>query len=219
MNKPFCVYLRYHTAKKRNFRLNSWLTVIALACAAFIFNTTEFVPIGLLTLISESFEMEPAHTGYLMTIYAWCVAILSLPLTILTAKIDRRKLLLALFVIFIASHIFCAFAWNFWTLLAARLGIAAAHSIFWAITIPLAVRVAPDHAKSKAIGALIAGSSLAAVLGVPGGSFIGKEFGWRVSFAVIGIVAALIAFLLFRILPKLPSKNAVSLVEYLVLIV
>lgn len=183
----------------------------ALAFASFIFQTTEFVPIGLLTLISEDFQMNPADTGYVMTFYAWTVAAISLPLTIATAKIDRKKLIIALFLVFIASHYLVFRAPNYESLLAARLGVAASHALFWAIAVPLAVRVAPENSAAKAIGALIAGGSIAAVLGVPGGSFLGKEFGWRVTFAVIGAVSAAVMFALWRLLPSLPAKNSGSL--------
>lgn len=186
----------------------AWLPVVCLALSAFIFNTTELVPVGLLTSIAESFEMEPAHTGSIVTIYAWAVAVLSLPLTVLTAKFDRRKLLICLFAIFTASHLLAGFAWNFATLLTARLGIACAHAVFWAITVPLAVRVAPHGKRNKAIALVVAGSSLAAVMGVPLGTIIGQSVGWRVTFLCIGVTAAMVLFALHKLLPPLPSKNA-----------
>ncbi|GHS84820.1 sugar efflux transporter [Campylobacterota bacterium] len=186
----------------------AWLPVVCLALSAFIFNTTELVPVGLLTSIAKSFEMDPAHTGSIVTIYAWAVAVLSLPLTVLTAKYDRRKLLICLFAIFTASHLLAGFAWNFTALLIARIGIACAHAVFWAITVPLAVRVAPHGKRNKAIALVVAGSSLAAVMGVPLGTIIGQSVGWRVTFLCIGVTAAMVLFALHKLLPPLPSKNA-----------
>lgn len=193
---------------KQEAASESWFAVITLAVAAFIFNTTEFVPVGLLPDIAKGFSMDVAQTGLLMTIYAWAVTIFSLPLTMLTVRLERRRLLILLFCIFIVSHALAAIAWSFSSLLTARLGIAMAHSVFWAITIPLAVRLAPKGNKTKALSFIVTGSSLATVMGVPLGTVIGHHFGWRITFAVIGIIATIILLLLWRVLPTLSSQSS-----------
>ena len=91
----------------------AYLRVMALAFCAFIFNTTEFVPVPLLSDIAKDFDMSTADTGLIITIYAWSVTILSLPLMLLTANLERRSLLLKVFIVFVVAHTLCAFAWNF----------------------------------------------------------------------------------------------------------
>lgn len=189
----------------------AWLPVIALSFAAFIFNTTEFLPVGLLPSIAKSFNMDVSHTGLLITGYAWVVTIMSLPLTILTAKIERRLLLVILFILFIGSHVLAWLAWSFASLMTARVGIACAHAVFWAITTPLAARIAPFHKRAKALSFIVTGSSLATVLGVPIGTIIGQHLGWRIAFLCIAITAFIVMFILIWLLPKLPSNNAGSL--------
>ena len=185
--------------------------VAVMACAAFIFNTTEFVPVALLTDIAQSFEMQTSEVGLMITVYAWTVLLTSLPGMLFTGKMERKSLLIKLFVIFIIGHLVSIIAWNFWILLIARMCIALAHAIFWSITASLVMRIAPKNKKTQALGMLAIGSSLATILGLPLGRIIGQFVGWRVTFAVIGILALAAMFLIIRLLPNLPSKNAGSL--------
>ncbi|ELL7084338.1 sugar transporter [Vibrio fluvialis] len=193
------------SAANYNSRHNQYLRVFALGFSAFIFNTTEFVPVGLLTDIAKDFDVPLASAGWMLTIYAWIVASMSLPMMMLTSKMERKTLLLSVFTLFIVSHGFSVIAWNFEMLVASRIGIAFAHAVFWSITASIAIRVAPPGKKTLALSVLATGTSLAMVLGVPLGRIIGQWLGWRVTFGVIGVTALLIMFVLFRLLPTLPS--------------
>lgn len=192
-------------------RTKVWSSVFCLAIAAFVFNTTEFVPVGLLPNIAESFSMNVAHTGLLITVYAWCVSLLSFPLTVLTAKFERHKLLIGLFIVFITSHLLAGMAWNFTSLMIARIGIACSHAVFWSIITPLAVRLAPGGKRAQAMGFIVAGTSIATVLGVPLGTIIGQMVGWRVTFLLIGGAALLVTIALAYLVPTAPSTSSNSM--------
>lgn len=190
-------------------RVRRW-RVVVMAISAFIFNTTEFVPIALLTDIGASFAMPVESVGHMITVYAWLVAVLSLPGMLLTARFERKRLLMWLFALFIAGHVISVLASSFAMLLVGRATIALAHAVFWSITASLVVRVAPRGWQTKALGLLSMGSALATVLGLPLGRLIGQWLGWRATFATIGVAALIAMGLVAWLLPQVPSRNVGS---------
>lgn len=176
------------------------------------------MPIGLLPQIAESMSRSEATTGLIVTIYAWCVALTSLPLILLTRHIDRRQLFFILLGFFCVNHALAGMANNFAFLMLARLGIALCHAIFWSIATPLAARLAPEGAKARALALMVGGVSLASVLGMPLGTLIGIHWGWRSAFWALGVFGLVVWGVMARCLPPLPSpntKNSTSLPKLL----
>lgn len=188
--------------------MRAWVPTFCISFAAFIFVTSEFIPVGLLPEMAIGLGRSESQTGILMTIYAWIVAVLSLPLTAYTARLNRRALLLSLIGIFVFAHAIAAFATSFDMLVVSRAIVASAHAVFWGIATPLGIRLAPEGNREHAMSVVSTGATLGSVLGIPLGTFLGQVFGWRVSFGGIGVCAAVIGLILLRYLPSTPSRNA-----------
>ena len=188
----------------------SWLSLLGLAASAFIFNTSEFIPIGLLTHIASDFSITEAHAGMLISVYAWVVMLLSLPLMILVSRMEMRRLMLGLVGLFAAFQVMSSLSNSYGMLMASRIGVACSHSVFWAIVSPMAARMVSERHRSIALSLVATGSSIAMVFGMPIGRAIGLHIGWRMTFLSIGITAALIFIYMFFTLPVLPSRGRFS---------
>ena len=188
-----------------------WLPLLGLTFSAFIFNTSEFVPIGLLTDIANDFQITEAHAGLLITIYAWVVALASLPLMWLVSKVEFKRLLLSVVALFALSHILSSVSSNYMTLMVSRIGVACSHAIFWSIASPLAVKVAPEGKRSLALSFIVTGTSIAMIVGLPLGRIVGLFLGWRMTFLCIAVLAALVFVFMAIVFPKVPNQNPVSL--------
>lgn len=188
-----------------------WVRLIGMTLSAFVFNTSEFMPIGLLSDIATDFGMTEAACGMVVSIYAWAVMILSLPLMIILSKIPPKRLLIGVIVLFGACQFASAASVNFWMLVVARVGVAAAHAVFWSIATPLAVRVAPPSKSSLALSMVGMGTSVAMIFGLPAGRMLGLAIGWRCTFLVVGAIALLIAGCLAVVFPKLDAGKPFTL--------
>lgn len=190
--------------------LKHWITLVGMTISAFIFNTSEFMPIGLLIDISKDFNMTEAQAGMIITIYALVVMLLSLPLMMLVSKFSYKKLLLSCMVFFGISHILSAISPTFIILLLSRIGVACAHSVFWSIATPIAVKLVPDEFRSLAMSMVVAGTSIAMVAGLPLGRIIGLHFGWRMTFLSLAIISFILFFYILFYFPKISGGRKLS---------
>lgn len=191
--------------KKKSF--TRWLPLIGLTFAVFVFNTSEFMPIGLLTDIATDLNISEARAGLLISVYAWVVAIMSLPLMIMVSKMELKRLLLSIIALFVVSHVASAFAEGYYTLMLSRIGVACSHAIFWSIAPPLAVRTVPDGKRALGLSTIATGSSVAMVVGLPLGRVVGLYVGWRMTFLSIAVISALIFIFIAVVFPKLQSRG------------
>ncbi len=186
---------------------SKWLPLLGLTCAAFVFNTSEFVPIGLLTDIASDFGLTEARAGMLISVYAWVVMLLSLPLMIIASRFDLRRLMLWVVGLFSLFQVCSFMSVSYGTLMLSRIGVACTHSVFWSIVSPMAVRMVPQRFRQLALSLIVTGTSVAMIFGLPLGRVVGLWVGWRMTFLGIGIVGVVTwCYLLFS-LPSLPSVD------------
>lgn len=188
----------------------SLFALLALAISAFAIGTTEFISVGLLPLIADDLEIPVTTAGLTVSLYALGVTFGAPILTSLTSSMSRKSLLLWIMVIFIIGNGLAASATSIGVLLVARVISALSHGIFMSIGSTIAADLVPENKRASAISIMFTGLTVATVTGVPFGTFIGQQFGWRMAFILI-IAVGIIAFLANSILvPSSLRKGTVS---------
>jgi DHA1 family inner membrane transport protein len=159
--------------------------LLGLAAGTFVYVTTETLPIGLLLLISADLEITPSAAGLLVTWYGLVVVVASLPLTQLTRRVPRRPLLSGLLGVFVLATWASAAASSHWMLLGARVVTALSQALFWAVVVPTAAGLFPPRRRGRVVAVVLGGGTLAAVLGLPLGTWLGQLAGWRAAFLAL----------------------------------
>lgn len=166
----------------------------ALAVGAFGIGTTEFVIMGLLPEVGADFGVSLSSAGLLVTGYALGVVVGAPPVAMLTTRLPRKTLLLGLMLIFTLGNVACALAPDYGTLMAARVLTSLAHGAFFGVGSVVATSLVKPDKQASAIALMFTGLTLANVLGVPFGTWLGQAWGWRSTFwavTAVGIVAML----------------------------
>ncbi|MGG0274714.1 MFS transporter [Bacillus rhizoplanae] len=181
----------------------STLALLALAVSAFAIGTTEFISVGLLPLIAQDLNVTVTTAGLTVSLYALGVTFGAPVLTSLTSSMSRKSLLLWIMIVFIVGNSIAASATSISLLLVARVVSAFSHGVFMSIGSTIAADLVPENRRASAIAIMFTGLTVATITGVPIGTFIGQQFGWRASFVVI-VVVGIIAFIANSIL--IPSN-------------
>lgn len=164
------------------------LGLIALALGGFGIGLTEFVIAGLLTRVAGDLGVSVPVAGYLVSGYALAVVVGALALTPLLGRVDPKRALLSLMVLFTVGNLVSALASSYTLLLGGRILAALAHGAFFGIGSVLAATLVAPERKAAAISIMFGGLTLANVLGVPLGTAVGQQWGWRATFAVITVI-------------------------------
>lgn len=170
----------------------STLALLALAISAFAIGTTEFISVGLLPLIASDLHISVTTAGLTVSLYALGIMFGAPILTSMTSSMSRKTLLLWIMIVFIIGNSIAASATSIGVLLVARVISALSHGIFMSIGSTIAADLVPENRRASAISIMFTGLTVATVTGVPIGTFIGQQFGWRMAFVIIillGVIA------------------------------
>jgi DHA1 family inner membrane transport protein len=178
------------------------VSLLALAAGAFGIGTTEFIIMGLLTQVSQDLRISIPTAGTLISGYAVGVAVGAPLLTLATRRWPRKQLLLALMGIFIAGNAAAALAPGYGALMAARVLTSLTHGTFFGVGAVVATGLVPPEKRASAIALMFSGLTLATLLGVPAGAWIGQHFGWRMAFAAVAGVGVLAWLILAAFVPR-----------------
>ena len=178
--------------------------LLALSLTTFTYVTTELSPIGVLPLIAADLDVSPSAVGFLVSGYGLVVVVTSIPLTRLTRRIPRRFLLSALLSVLVLATAASALVTDYWMLLGSRLVTAVSQALFWSVVTPAAASLFDPHVRGRAISILYGGSSLAAVIGVPAGTWLGQTTGWRSTFLALSALGLIALVLVAALLPTAP---------------
>ncbi|MFD9007318.1 MFS transporter [Streptomyces sp. NPDC059582] len=177
-----------------------WSALLALGTAAFITSLTETLPAGVLPQMSSSLGVSSGAAGQAVTVYAAGTALTAIPLAAATAGMRRKPLLLGAMAAFLAANTLTAAVPGYAVLLVARFLAGVAAGLAWAILAGYARRIAPFGQGGRAIAIAMTGIPLALSLGVPAGTLIGQQIGWRASFAAVSVITlAVLGWITFSV--------------------
>jgi len=189
---------------------NPSIAIAALSVSAFAIGTTEFVIMGLLPQLAADFAVSVPSAGLLVTGYALGVAVGAPLLAAFTGKVPRKTLLIALMALFTIGNILCAIAPSYGLMMAARVVTSFTHGTFFGVgSVVAAGLVAPDK-RAGAVALMFTGLTIANILGVPFGKFLGDIYGWRSTFwavSALGVAAMIAISLLVPTIAKVEDSN------------
>ncbi|MEV0349483.1 MFS transporter [Nonomuraea sp. NPDC050680] len=183
-----------------------WLAVFSVAVGTFTIVTSEMLPVGLLTSIAATLGVSDGTAGLMMSAPGLVAAVSAPVLAITTRRLDRRVTLLGLMALLAVANLAGAFAPNYPVMLAARVLTGVSIGGFWAFAAGLGLRLVPEGYVGRATSIILAGVSVASVLGVPVATFISSFAGWRTAFVAMGVLALALLALLAVALPPLPGE-------------
>ncbi|MFE4856047.1 MFS transporter [Streptomyces sp. NPDC056670] len=187
------------------------LALLALAIGAFGIGTTEFVIMGLLPEVAGTFDVSIPTAGYLVSGYAVGVMLGAPLMTVLGTKITRKRMLMLLMGFFIVGNVLSALAPSFELMLAGRIVASLAHGAFFGIGSVVAADLVAPEKKAGAIAMMFTGLTVANVVGVPAGTLIGQQVGWRATFFVVAALGVLGLLGVAKLVPDMPKVQGVRL--------
>ncbi|QMV42052.1 MFS transporter [Cohnella cholangitidis] len=187
------------------------VSLLSLTVGAFAIGMTEFVIMGILPNVAEDLNVTISAAGQLITMYALGVAVGAPILTVLTHRIPQKKLLILLMLLFIAGNGVSVIAPNYAVLMGARVLTALTHGTFFGVGAVIAANLVRPDKRAGAVSVMMAGLTIANILGVPLGTYIGQNMGWRASFGAIALMGVIALIGIVLLIPRLTQEKATGI--------
>jgi DHA1 family inner membrane transport protein len=183
------------------------LVILALAMGAFAIGTTEFAAMSLVPFFARDLGLSEPEAGHAISAYALGVVVGAPIIAVLSAKIERRTLLIALMAIFAVGNGLSAFAATYPLLLLCRFVSGLPHGAYFGIAALVAASMVPSNKRAQSVAMVMSGLTVATIIGVPAANFLGQELGWRSGFGVVAGLA-LITMLLVALYAPVQRADA-----------
>ncbi|TDE10700.1 MFS transporter [Jiangella asiatica] len=176
--------------------------VYVLGSSIFVLGTTEFMIAGLLPTIANDLDVSIPDAGLLISAFAIGMTVGAPVMAVATLRLPRKATLLAASAVFLAGHVVAALAPNYQVLMGARVVTAVATGAFWAVAAVVSVRISPPGTTARALAVLVGGLTLSNVLGVPAGTWVGQQLGWRAAFWAVAALTVVTALAVVALVPR-----------------
>ncbi|MER6580928.1 MFS transporter [Nonomuraea sp. NPDC001023] len=187
--------------------------MLAVTLGIFALMTSELLPVGLLTPIGTALDLSEGTTALMVTVPGLVAAVAAPLVTVATARIDRRLVLVVLIGIVGAANLASAFATSFAVVLLARFLIGISVGGFWSLAGGIALRLVPERHVARATAVVFGGVETASVLGVPAGTLTGDLAGWRTAFAAVGVLGLISLACMVIVMPKVAPQRTLTFAD------
>lgn len=198
--------------------MNSTWKVYLLALISFLVGTSNYIISGVLDRIAETMGTSVAAAGQLITVYSLAYAVGTPILMALTAKMDRRKLLLYSLGLFIIANLLTFILSGFGLFIAARIITALGAGVVTVNALSIAAKIAPPGKQASAIANVTMGITASLIIGVPLGRMVASAFGWKAVFLAIAIVGVIAMLVISAVFPRLQGDKPVPLIKQFALL-
>lgn len=184
--------------------------LLALAIGGFTIGTTEFAAMGILTNVAEHLDVTLSAAGWMITAYALGVVVGAPVITVAAARVSRKRLLIALMVVYGLGNILSGFAPSLAALCVARFATGLSHGVFFGVGAVVGTAVVGHARRGQAVAIMMAGLTIANVFGVPLTAWIGDHLGWQASFLTLGALSLLTVAAVVVLIPEVPAGPQAS---------
>ena len=197
-----------NTSPHKEISMNINLLIFWMLLGVFGVGTIEYLIAGVLPQIASDVAVSEATAGLLVTVYALTVVVGGPALTIFTSRVKRiPPLIVGLMTLFITGNVLTSVVHNFIILIIARIMTALPHATFFALCLVVATTLVEPEFQGRVISRITLGLNLATVLGVPLGTLVGNQYGWRTSFVIVAVLQTVVTVALVLTIRRVPERS------------